>query len=157
MAAGSVMGLPLTSSTAPIASSGDAQCFGEVVEVDPAFCAHVEHPPKISSCPRTSRSSGCRHALPNSTRWKTSGSTCAAIDSRSQSSVTMTISSTKPAPPGYSSPAILIASLPSRPDHGQRSMLRAVGMRRPIFPLHRGRHPHMARLGRAPRPAIGLV
>jgi hypothetical protein len=73
---------------------------------------------------RTSPSSDCRHVRPNSTRSKTSGSICAATNSRSQSSTATTISSTKLAPPGHSSPTTQIASHPLPHAHGQGSMVK---------------------------------
>src|SRR5659263_626872 len=57
-----------------------------------------------------------------------SGNICAATNSRSQSSKATTISSTRLATPGHSSPTIITASHPSQQDLGHRSFLRAVGI-----------------------------
>src|ERR1022692_2459413 len=59
-----------------------------------------------------------------------SGNICAATNSRSQYSKATTTSSTRLATPGHSLPTTKTASDPSQCDHGRRSFLRAVGIRR---------------------------
>ena len=61
-------------------------------------------PRPISSCPRTSRRSGCLRARPNSIPWRTSASTCARIGSPTASSRLTPTSSTPSAKLGTSSP-----------------------------------------------------
>jgi hypothetical protein len=64
---------------------------------------------------------------------KTSGNICAATNSRSPSSTTTTTSLIKPATHGTSLNKIQTASRQSPPEHGQQSIIRAVGMRHGVL------------------------
>src|ERR1019366_5294536 len=70
----------------------------------------------------------CHPTLPNSIRSKTSGNICAATNSPSPSSTTTTTSSIKPAAHGTSLSKIQTALPRSPPEHGQQSIIRAVGI-----------------------------
>src|SRR6202043_3374184 len=81
-----------------------------------------------SPSPKTSPLCVCHPTLLSSIRSKTSGNICAATNSRSPSSTTTTTSLIKPATHGTSLNTIQSASPQSPHEHGQQSIIRAVGI-----------------------------
>ena len=78
--------------------------------------------PKPWLCRATSHSCRCRHARPNSTARKTSGSSCVRIGCQTGSSNPSTISSITAATPGTHSSTNPGRSCPSRDATGQQSV-----------------------------------
>ena len=84
--------------------------------------------PPRSRSPKTSPLCVCHPTLLSSIQSKTSGNICAATNSRSPSSTTTTTSSIKRATHGTSLNKIQSASRQSPHEHGQQSIIRAVGI-----------------------------
>src|SRR5271163_4906009 len=78
--------------------------------------------PASSTCPPISPRSSCRREPRNSTQSKTSGSISARTGSQTPSSKTMTLSSTRLAAHGESSPPSPKRSRPSECEHGRMSV-----------------------------------